>query len=410
MNETVTRGQLATMGMDALDKTRAGEIVISREAGGVSFTSAVEVMEFAKLMSVGGESIPKHLQNNPGACLRIVFQAIEWKVSPYAVADQSYAVGGRMAYMAQLIHAIIEARAPLKKRLETEYSGEGPTRRIKVIGTFLDGEIRTYESPEFKDIKVKNSPLWVGDLDQQFHYFGTRSWGRRWTPDVLFGIYTPDEIRAGMAPAQEVEAAPLKDRLQGPAPGSEGHAHGHADRELSNIVADGKVEILPPQGKEGGAAATPSGKSRAKAPGKGKTAGNARKGAAEPTPKAVEHAANKAEDAGRTPDLTNQANVMPKSAASAAADRAEATSKQRAAGTQATASAGDKVAPPSDPKTPAEYEAYVLAYVERATDADNLEARWDGERDKRDELVVPMLKRKELEKIVYARCNELRGS
>lgn len=410
--QALTRRDLAAGGLDALDKQRAGEIAVSRSAGGVSFSSAVEVMEFAKLMAVGGESIPAHLRNNPGVCLRVVFQAIEWGVSPYAVADQSYLVGGRMAYMAQLIHAIVEARAPLSKMLEVEYSGEGgdpskATRRIKVIGTFRDGEVRDYDSPETKDIKVKNSPLWFGDLDQQLFYFGTRAWARRWVPHVLFGIYTPEEIKAGMAPdAPTIEgAAPLKDRLQGPAPGSEGHAHGHADRELANIVGDGKVEIIKPGDTAtpaGGAApAATKGKAGTKAATKPKAEPKGRQKPKEPSPKAVDHAANKAEGAGRTETLVNPANVMPKSAASAAADRAQATSDAR------------KVQPErkvtvDDCKTPEEYAAYFRAYVGRETKPDDIEGRWDGERDKRDELAIPLSLRKEIEREMIARCEELR--
>lgn len=406
--KTITRNDLAKMGMDALDKDRAGEIVISREAGGVEFASAVEVMEFAKLMSVGGESIPKHLQNNPGACLRIVFQAIEWKVSPYAVADQSYSVGGRMAYMAQLIHAIVEARAPLKKLLEAEFSGEGPTRKIKIIGTFLDGEVRTYESPETKDIKVKNSPLWTGDLDQQLFYFGSRAWGRRWVPHVLFGIYTPQEVRAGMAPVVEGDeqidpkTAPLKDRLQGPAAGAEGHQPGHAERELRHIVPDSKVEILPAEGaapKAAAATPAPDGKSRTGVAAKPNAASKRGRGGAKPSKKAVENASNKAEDAGRATTLTNPANVMPKSAASAAADRAQERSDATKAKEPVTI---------TTPKNAAEYETMVRAYTEKATDADNLEGRWDGEREQRDELSVPIPKRKELERLIADKCGALR--
>lgn len=412
--EARTRGDLARLGLDgAINQDRAGQIVISREAGGISFSSAVEVMDFARLMSVGGESIPAHLRNNPGVCLRVVFQAIEWRVSPYAVADQSYLVGGRMAYMAQLIHAIVEARAPLAKMLEVEYFGEGvnpttSTRRIRVTGTFKDGEVRVYDSPETKDIKVKNSPLWLGDLDQQLFYFGTRAWSRRWVPHVLFGIYTPEELKAGMAPdlpaIEETGTAPLKDRLQGPAAGSEGHAHGYADRELSNIVADGKVEIIKPDSAAppgGAATAAPKGKAGAKAASKAKTEPKATRKAAPPSEKAIDHAANKAETAGRTETLVNPANVMPKSAASAAADRAQARS-------DATKVQPEPKVTVETCKTPAEYAAYFRAFMARETKPDDIEGRWDGERDRRDELSVPLTLRKEIEREMIARCEELR--
>jgi hypothetical protein len=78
----MTKRDLATFGMEALDKTRAGQVAVTRAAGGVSFASALEVMEFAKLMAVADKAVPRHLRNNAGACLRIVFQAVEWQMSP----------------------------------------------------------------------------------------------------------------------------------------------------------------------------------------------------------------------------------------------------------------------------------------------------------------------------------------
>jgi hypothetical protein len=38
---------------------------------------------------------------------------------------------------------------------------------------YTDGSVRTYTSPMIKDIKVKNSPLWTADPDQQLFYFAS---------------------------------------------------------------------------------------------------------------------------------------------------------------------------------------------------------------------------------------------
>lgn len=185
----------ANFDIDRINTERAATMGVSRAAGGITFTSAVEVMEFAKLMALDEKGAP-HLYKNVGTCLRITFQAIEWGMSPFAVADKSYEVNKRVAYESQLIHAVIESRAPLKKRLRAEYIGEGPTRQCKVWGTFIgEDEPHEYTSPMFKDIKVKNSPLWASDPDQQLFYYASRSWARKWAPDVLMGIYTKDELQ-----------------------------------------------------------------------------------------------------------------------------------------------------------------------------------------------------------------------
>ena len=250
MNQVTTRGDLARMGLDALDPQKAGAVTVSHSAGGVSFASAMEVMEFAKLMSVSATAVPKHLRNNPGACLRIVFQAIEWRMSPYAVADKSYEVNDRIAYESQLIHAVIEARAPLLGRLECDYEGSGPERACVVTGVFNGGETREYKSPKIKDIRVKNSPLWVADPDQQLWYYASRSWARKWCPDVLMGIYSREELREspGLGREEPDDTSPgLHARLAGSERSDEGHRAGHVERELDQVAAGGGkiVDVKP---------------------------------------------------------------------------------------------------------------------------------------------------------------------
>ena len=41
---------------------------------------------------------------------------------------------------------------------------------------------------------VRNSPLWVSDPRQQLAYLAIKRWSRLYTPDVILGVYTPDEI------------------------------------------------------------------------------------------------------------------------------------------------------------------------------------------------------------------------
>ena len=241
MNEqpkALTKRDLAELGVDALDKTKTGGMVIARTAGGVRFASALEVMEFAKLMSIADKAVPKHLRLNAGACLRIVFQSIEWEMSPWAVADKSYEVSDRIAYESQLIHAVVEARAPLRERLICEYDGEGADRTCTITGKFTDGTERSYTSPRLKDIGVKNSPLWKSDPDQQQFYYASRAWGRKWVPDVIMGLYTKEELREDptLGRPDEEEAPGLRARLIGSnVDRSEGHQDGQVEREIAAV-------------------------------------------------------------------------------------------------------------------------------------------------------------------------------
>lgn len=174
--------------------------------GAMAFSSVEQLMEFSKIMAIAQVAIPKHLRENPGACLAVAIQASEWEMSPFAVANKSYCVNDRLAYEAQLINAVILKRAPIRGRFKIEYSGEKQLRKCKVSATLLDGETVEYESPAIGDIKTQNSPLWKSDPDQQLFYFSSRSMCRRHFPDVILGVYTPDEMQE----ASEVDVTPRR--------------------------------------------------------------------------------------------------------------------------------------------------------------------------------------------------------
>jgi len=177
-----------------IDPNVTGALAIG-DTGNMAFASLQQITEFAKLMAVAEVAIPKHLRNNPGACMAVAIQASEWQMSPFAVANKSYVVSDRLAYEAQLVNAVILKRAPITGRFEVTYDGEGDKRRCTVSAKLRDGATATYTSPEVGKIPVKNSPLWKSDPDQQLFYFASRSMCRRHFPDVILGIYTEDELQ-----------------------------------------------------------------------------------------------------------------------------------------------------------------------------------------------------------------------
>lgn len=178
------------------DLTIAGATEVSSAIGGLAFKDMGQVMEFSKLMAVAGQAVPKHLRGAPGACLRIVTEALNWRMDPFAVANKSYMVNDRIAYEAQLIHAVIEQRAPIKGRIKGRFDGEGAKRVCILTATSEeDGSIIEYKSPEIGTITTKNSPLWKSDPDQQLWYYSARAMCRRHFPDVLLGVYEKDEIK-----------------------------------------------------------------------------------------------------------------------------------------------------------------------------------------------------------------------
>ena len=194
-----------------IDHAIAAPIVVNAEMGGISLGTMGEVMEFAKLMAVSGAAVPMYLRGNPGACLAICSRALRWQMDPFAVAEKSYMMVNpktkeeRIAFEAQLVHAVITARAPLKSRLRHEILGEGDERRCRVWGTFR-GEDKQHEYTSetlAKLIKargrneygnVKGSPLWDTQPEVQLAYSTYRQWCRLYASETLLGVYTPDEL------------------------------------------------------------------------------------------------------------------------------------------------------------------------------------------------------------------------
>lgn len=178
------------------DLAVAAATQISEQFGGLAFRDMGQVMEFAKLMAVSGQAVPKHLRGQPGACLAVATQALNWRMDPFQVANKSYAVNDRIAYEAQLVQAVIEQRAPIKGRIKGRYEGEGSDRRlILTCVSAEDGSEIEYVSPKVGQIKVKNSPLWTTEPDQQLWYYSARAMCRRHFPDVLLGVYEKEELR-----------------------------------------------------------------------------------------------------------------------------------------------------------------------------------------------------------------------
>lgn len=183
-----------------INREAAGALSVLPHAGGLSAfaiapKSMSDVMEFAKLMAVSGVCVRSHFRKNPGACLAVTLQAMKWGADPFAVANKAYVVNDQLAYEAQLVHAIVNSSTMLTKRLDAAFEGDGTHRRCRIVGHIKgDDTQKEYISPEIGAIPTKNSPLWKSDPDQQLFYYSSRAWVRRWLPDVLLGIYTPDEL------------------------------------------------------------------------------------------------------------------------------------------------------------------------------------------------------------------------
>lgn len=189
----------------------------------------IRVMELAAVMAGGVATIPKHLQKNQADCAAVVMQALQWNMNPFAVAQKTHLVNGVLGYEAQLVNAAITSIAPTKNRLNFEWFGDWS----KIVGNFKELESRTkkdddghpkkYRVPAWDisaekglgvrvwatlkgenepralellmtQARTRNSTLWADDPKQQLAYLAIKRWARLHTPDVILGVYTPDEL------------------------------------------------------------------------------------------------------------------------------------------------------------------------------------------------------------------------
>lgn len=189
---------------------RVSAIVVSREAGGVVFSNAMEVMDFAKLMSKGGPCIPAYLQDNPGSCLYIVTLANEWRLSAYQLANASYPMTNRktgetrIAFESSVYHAVIMSRIPFERgeEIRPHYEGTGEDLVCVVTATPRGGKPLEWRSKPLKEARprrnehgiVMGSPLWDKKPEVQLFYDTRRDLVRINWPHVMMGTYSQDDL------------------------------------------------------------------------------------------------------------------------------------------------------------------------------------------------------------------------
>ena len=159
----------------------------------------------AQMMASGACTVPKHLQGNVGDCFAIVGQSLRWGMDPYAVAQKTHLVNGTLGYEAQLVIAVINNRAPIVDRIKFEYFGEWSKVKAKDdkstdVGVICRATFKGDDEPTELSLTmaqvgtVRNSPLWAADPRQQLAYLAAKRFSRLHCPDVILGVYTPDEL------------------------------------------------------------------------------------------------------------------------------------------------------------------------------------------------------------------------
>lgn len=188
-----------------------------------------QLTAFANLMADSQVTVPAHLAGKPADCMAIVMQAMQWGMNPYAVAQKTHLVNGVLGYEAQLVNAVIASSSAINGRFHYRYGGDwerctrtqeitrekhgkngkySVTERVRgwtdedeiglfvQVGAILRGESEiTWGEPLYlSGVVTRNSPLWVSNPKQQIAYLGVKYWARLYCPEVILGVYSPDEV------------------------------------------------------------------------------------------------------------------------------------------------------------------------------------------------------------------------
>lgn len=139
-------------------------------------------------------TLPQHLQGKPSDCFRIVVQAAKWRMDPFAVAECTSLVHGRMCYEGKLVAAVLQAMGAIEGRLTYEISGKGQDASIVVTGTPKGAKKPAVLNGSVKEWRTHgNGSPWDKQPETQLVYRGTRQWARLYAPEAILGVYTPDE-------------------------------------------------------------------------------------------------------------------------------------------------------------------------------------------------------------------------
>ncbi|WFA31428.1 recombinase RecT [Klebsiella pneumoniae] len=203
----------------------SNDIAITSQPGATVGTAAAifspegmdRLVRFATLMADSKATVPAHLAGKPADCLAVTMQAAQWGMNPFAVAQKTHVVNGTLGYEAQLVNAVVSSSSLLATRLNYKWDGDwskvsGKTDKSPSLTVTVWATLKGESEPRTLTISmaqsgVRNSPLWEQDPRQQLAYLCVKRWARLHAPDVLLGVYTPDELQEA-APRVERDITP----------------------------------------------------------------------------------------------------------------------------------------------------------------------------------------------------------
>lgn len=167
--------------------------------------------------------MPDHLVKDKSSavanCTLVLSQALRWQMDPFAIAPETYVVGGKLSYQGKLIAAVVNARAKLSRSLDAVYSnGKGDALAAVVYGSrepipkeakehlvkyANEDDMNAVTELKFMGVmairvsvgqcKTANK-MWTADPQQKLFYTGATKWARRFCPELMLGVITDEDI------------------------------------------------------------------------------------------------------------------------------------------------------------------------------------------------------------------------
>jgi len=154
--------------------------------------SIADALQLADVMAKAS-LIPAHLRNKPGDCLLVVMQAQRWGMDAISVAQCTSVVHDKLCYEGKLVAAALYSMGAIEGRLRYEFAGTADARKVTVTGRPRGAGVDQVVEGTVGNWKTSNEQ-WKKQPDDMLVYRGTRQWARRYAPEALLGVYTPDEL------------------------------------------------------------------------------------------------------------------------------------------------------------------------------------------------------------------------
>ena len=222
------------------------------------------LQRLAEIMATAQVTVPDGIRGNVGDCFMICVQAHVWNMSPFAVAQKTFTVKGKIGYEAQLVSAVITRHA-LKDKPKFAYSDGWEKVLNKFTTTKNNGKEYTVsnwkpqdENGLYVDISAtlksedqprtmrvylsqaypRQSSIWSTDPKQQLAYTAIKKFARLHCPECILGVMDSDDIET--VPEKDVtpkdrfdqflqgESVPVRTDNSQPSAGSTGRPPGRS--------------------------------------------------------------------------------------------------------------------------------------------------------------------------------------